>query len=612
MITIVQDKDTYIISFQYDADIVQMVKNVPGRTYIPNRKYWTIPQDRLGFFLVQLQGTPWEYDYRIYNEEQIDENDTLDATQVIPDVDLSGVPLYVAEGEELFPHQLDFMRFAIDHQRQNGMYGGFVLADSPGMGKTAEAMNLALYNKQFNNTEHCLIIACVNSAKYNWIYDIEKHTNGEYVPYLLGSRLKRDGTIKYDGSSADKLQDLNCGKMYGDLNGKPLPYFLIINIEAFHYSQRKKYLIRERLGVLINAGYIGMIIMDEAHRNCSAKSLSGKQLLKLKDTTSSVPVEWLPISGTPIVNKPTDAYTMLRLIGAHSYRSYYDWCQNFCIYGGFGEHTLLKYKNIPQLKQMLQGNMLRRVKDSSLGLPPKIHTVEYVENTPYQEKLYNALRKTAKEQKDTALASKEPASNFLKLRQVSGSPELVDDTLQIDSKYLAKNAKLTRLLDMVETIVENDEKVIIFSNWVQPLRTVYRFLAAKYKVCCYTGTMPIEDREKHKKVFLENPEYKIIIGTIGALGVSHNLPVASNVIFYDLPWNPATMEQAEDRGHRLDSTASILNIYSLIAKGTVDEIVYNIIMRKSGMSKYLVDNDMDFKANPELYDILLSMGNQKH
>lgn len=603
MITAVQNQEIYIIRFQYDPEIVKLVKNVPGRQYIPDKKYWTIPIDRLGFLITQLHGTAYESQFKVYSAENINENATLDATVGIPDIDLSNVPLYVKEGEHLFQHQLDFMKYAIDRQRR-GLYSGFILADEQGAGKTLEVMNLALYNRKFNHIKHCLIIACVNSAKYNWIYDIQKHTNGEEVPYLLGSRKRRDGRIILEGSSADKLQDLKCGHMYGDKEELPLPFFLVMNIEAIRMISSRHYHIRERLTTLINKGYIGMVVLDEVHHGLSATAKQGKEILKLKKDTSDSKVEWIPMTGTPIVNKPTDVFIPLKLVDGHTYKNYYSWCQNFCVYGGFGNYQIIAYKNIPELKQMLQANMLRRLKRDILDLPPKVRTVEYVENTAYQAKLYEQVVKDMIMHKDEIVSAVNPMVKFLKLRQVNGNPELIDNTLDVNTGYLTKNSKMTRLLDLVNSIISGGEKVVIFSNWVESLRTVYRFLAKDYKVCCFTGTMKSEDREAQKQRFIEDPECKILIGTVGALGTSHTLTVANNVIFYDLPWNQATIEQAEDRCHRTGTTNTV-NIYYLISQGTVDEKVYDIIMQKDGVSKYIVDNELSIKDNPQLFEFLL-------
>lgn len=608
MINVIQQGEVYIIKFPYDMGLINIVKSIPGRRWDPEHKYWTIPVDKLGFLIAQLRGTQYEEMLQVYSCEHINQNATIDSNSKasIPDIDISKLKLYVEDGQHLFSHQLDFMKYAIGRYQHN-RGSGFILADEMGAGKSLQAMNLALYKKKSHKIKHCLIIACVNSAKFNWVEDIKKHTNGEYIPYLLGSRLKRDGTIKY-GDSKEKLQDLMCGHMYGKKENPPLPFFLVMNIEALHMRKDRHYLIRERLTTLVNKGYIGMIILDEVHTNCSASSKSGRELLKLKKDTAGAFIEWLPMTGTPIVNKPTDVFIPLKLVDGHNYPNYHTWCQHFCVYGGFGGHNIIGYKNIPELKMLLQDNMLRRLKSEVLDLPPKIHTIEYVENTPYQEKLYKMVLGETLAHKDEILSALNPMVKLLKLRQVNGSPELIDPTLTVDKSYISKNSKMARLIDLVDMIISSEEKVVIFSNWVESLRTIYKFLASKYEVCCYTGTMDSTEREKHKQRFIADPDCKIMIGTVRALGVSHTLTVANNVIFYDLPWNPATMEQAEDRCHRA-GTNSTVNVYSIVTKDTVDEKVYKLIQDKDGISKYIVDNKLSFQNNPDLFNILF--GNNK-
>ena len=895
MITVVQDNDIYKIHFHYDANIVELVKEVPGRRFDGVNKYWTIPKDRLGFLLDKFKGTPYEHLVDVYNNENISENATLDATTNIPDIDISDVDHYVESGSKLFPHQLDFLKYAIDKQNHND-FSGFILADQMGCisgkckvvikeigkpstrkvtlqtlyklfqkdstiqikcmingrfgylpiktvaykgkkstvnikledteitctsdhliyseygwkaaedlivgdsvftngklvcpkcgtdkdlisykyskffgyckscmyserngckykdaeivriidkfgyvrlrgkstrtmpnyqklgptggiyehhqvwyentghivdttkevvhhkngiktdnrienlellsihdhnklhcdtktnhlyqfnenldfvvrgdtkiylvprlqkitkiesdisqdvydveidspdihnyicnniivhncGKTVEVLNLALYNRKRYGIQHCLIIVCLNSAKYNWASEITKHTNGQETPYILGSRIKRDGTINTDTSSADKLKDLMTGKMYGKEKGELLPFFIIMNIEAIRFKQQRHFAIREQLSLLCNNDYIGMIAVDEIHRNASAQSQNGRQLLELKKSLR-VPVEWIPMTGTPIVNKPTDVYVPLKLVDGHHFTSFYKWQQNFCVFGGFGDHEVLTYKNIPELKEWLQGKMLRRLKKDVLDLPEKLHTIEYVDNTPYQMQLYRTIVVDMLAHSEEIKASSNPAVKFLRLRQVNGCPELVDTELKVNKDYLAKNAKLQRLLELVVSIVENGEKVVIFSNWVETLRTIYRFLASRYKVCVFTGTMKQQDREAHKQKFINDPNYMILMGTTEALGVSHTLTVAHNVIFYDEPWNYAKFEQAEDRCHRAGTTSTV-NVYSLITRDTVDDKVHNMIMTKDGISKYIVDGQLDFKNNPQLVEILL-------
>lgn len=774
----IQEGDEYILRFRYDPQLIQLVKNVPGRQWHKDKKYWSIPRAHLGWLINEVKGTPYEHALQIQSEEHIDENASIDPTDpdAIPDIDISDVDLYVKEGSSLYNHQLAFLKYA-----KNKCKDGFILADDMGCitgdaiitvldynkivklsleqvydlylrkykyvygiqplsvlcyrdddnsgftfndvqkvkysgekavfklqlsngcsikatadhemltdhgyveldklhageniitnkgygeaiklsdgttksvyhgyaqvvsitdvgvrpvydivmknpyrnfvandivvhncGKTLEVINYALYQRKRYGYKHCLIVACVNLAKYSWQEDIRKHTNGAEQGYILGTRLKRDGTPKLNTTGNDKVEDITTGHMYGDPSAPELPYFIITNIEALGRTKVGKiFTLEESLIHMINAEQLNLIALDECHKNMSPQSTQGKVILDMKKRTGRY-AQWIPMTGTPIKNKPTDVFTPLKLVNGHEFKSFYLWSREFCIFGGYGDHQIVGYKNIPLLKELLQGHMIRRMKSEVLDLPPKIYYTEYVENTPYQWTLYNLIRDDLEEHREEILSSTNPLAAMLRLRQVNGSPEvarahlfLPDNALlcptEANEDYLKYNAKMKRLLELVDEILERDEKVVIFSNWAEPLRMIYRFVSQRCKTCCYVGSMSEEDREKHKRVFVNNPEYKAIVGTIGAMGVSVTLTVATNVIFYDDCWTPADKTQAEDRCNRIGSTEP-LKVYTLLSKYTVDERVYEILEEKRGISDFIVDGKLNLKKNPRLFDFLL-------
>ena len=604
-VLVTQVGEEYQIKFNYDAYLISLIKEIGGRRWNPDLKVWSIPKDKLGFFLNKIKGTVYESVTRIISDENLNENATLEPTTTIPDIDISNVPFYVKEGSSPYPHQLDFMKFAIDRELR-GKWSGFLCCDEQGLGKTLCTINLALYNKENYGFKHCLVICNVNTSKYNWRQEVIDATNGKMIGYILGSRIKRNGTISCEGGAA-KLEDLQNGTMYGDRNGEKLPFFLIINVEGLRTKVGRKYPVTEEIIKYINSGRLQMIAIDEIHKNMSPTSTQGKQILKIKQATGSR-VLWLPITGTPITKKPTDLFLPLKLTDVHQYKSFYIWSQNFCVYGGYGGYEVIGYKNIPQLKQMLQDNMIRRLKKDVLDLPPKIYFTEYVENTPYQQKLYAQIQADLIDHAESIVKLGNPLSKLIRLRQANGAPEILDPDIPIDSNYCKKyNAKYSRVFEILEDIHERDEKVIIFSNWVEPLRTLYRLLKKKYpKICTFTGTMNDRDRQKHKEVFMNNPEYWILLGTIGAAGTTHTFTSANNLIFLDEPFNASDKFQAEDRVHRIGTSKSI-NIHTLISKDTVDERVHNIVYSKAATSKYIVDGEMDFKSNPDLFYKLLGV-----
>lgn len=476
-------------------------------------------------------------------------------------------------------------------------------------GKTLETLNLAMYNKHHYGFKHCLIICCINSSKYNWIDDINKHIAPYNMAdgYILGTRLKKRGRsgYRYNTGTKERLEDLKTMKMFGN-SDKDIPYFIVTNIESIRAKQGRQYVIADAIIELVNKGLINMIAIDEVHKNVSPRSQQGKQILRIKKETRSN-VEWIPITGTPIVSRPTDVFLPLKLIDGHNFSSFYTWCKEFCIMGGYGGHDIIGYKNIPRLKTMLQANMIRRLKKDILDLPEKMQYVEYVENTSYQQGLYEDIEEEIFNDMDQIVGSMNPLVKFLRLRQINGSPELVDHDLPVDNNYIKHNAKLAWLLDKLEEIYDRGEKVIVFSNWVEVLRTLYKFVSQRYKTCCFTGTMSEEARQKHKRVFLNNPNYNVMLATIGAFGTTHSAPGVSNEIFYDTPWTYVDRLQAEDRIHGLSrgDKNSTANYYTVLTKDTVDERVWQIMYDKKNISGYIVDGELDIRNNPNLFMKLL-------
>lgn len=598
-INVIESDNVYEISFQYDPSVIELIKNVPGRRWNSEEKLWTIPSSNLGMLLNQFKGTMYEHSLNVYSSENIDVTPSLDVSVKIPDVDISDFEFQVAEGMNPYKHQLDFIKYA-----SNKAGKGFLLGDDMRLGKSLEVLNLALYRKQHNsNFKRCLIICNIATSRFNWIDDINKHIHSGECGYILGSRIKRNGDITYKDSK-EKLEDLELNRTYGKKGSDQLPFYIITNVESIRYKAGKSYPIAEAIIDMVNAGEINMIAIDEVHVNMSPQSMQGKVISKIfKDTLGNV--EWIPMSGTPVTKSPIDLYLPLKLVKGHSFKSYWAWCQHYCIYGGYGNHDIISFKNIPEIKIMLQMNMLRRLKSQVHDMPPKNRIIEYVENTGYQKKLYKEHQLDLMSRREAIIHSMNPMTELLILRQINGSPELVDKDIEIDSSYVKYNAKLQRLLDLIHEIVDiRQEKVIIYSNWVKPLQTLYKFISKEHKVCCFTGTMKEEVRQKHKRVFINNPNYKILIGTIGALGTAHTLTVANNVIFYDEPWNPDIRTQAEDRIYGLNTTKTA-NIYTILTKDTVDDRVHNILANKQMISDYMIDGDMSIRKNPQLFDMLL-------
>ena len=300
-------------------------------------------------------------------------------------------------------------------------------------------------------------------------------------------------------------------------------------------------------------------------------SQQGKALLKLQAETM------ISMTGTPLMNNPLDLYIHLRWLGYEKH-AYYSFKKHYCIFGGFGGYQVVGYRNLDQLKEQFEDIMLRRLKKDVLDLPDKIYTTEYVEMSPKQAKIYKEVSMEIKENIDKVTNAINPLAELIRLRQATGYTGILSSTIQ-------ESAKLDRLEELLDEIVSNGGKALIFSNWTAMTNPTFeRF--KRFNPAIITGET--KNRVEQQDKFMNDDTCKIIIGTIGAMGTGLTLTAGSTVIFLDEPWNRATREQAEDRAHRIGTKENV-NIIFLITKNTIDERIHDIVEQKGHLADMLVD-----------------------
>ena len=318
-----------------------------------------------------------------------------------------------------------------------------------------------------------------------------------------------------------------------------------------------------------------MISADECHKMKNPDSEQGEQFLRISAETQ------IAMTGTPIMNSPLDLFIILKWLGYEEH-SFWQFKSHFCRLGGYGGYEVVGYKNLDQLQRTLDKMMLRRLKSEVLDLPEKVYKVEYVEMGSKQRKIYNEVYDDIKKNIDKIISSTNPLSQLIRLRQATGYTGILSSTIE-------ESAKLDRLEEIIEDIVADGEKAIIFSNWTSMTDEVEKRLK-KYSPLVITGETSEQLRDLYVRQFQNDSSKKVMIGTIGALGTGLTLTSANNVIFIDEPWNMALREQAEDRAHRIGQNKSV-NIYFLLTKGTIDERIHTIVEEKGEISDYIVDKE---------------------
>jgi SNF2 family DNA or RNA helicase len=568
--------ESLFVSFDYSIEALENVKKLPEevRKYIPATRQWEV---NLAYFNQVIENyAGYEINLIGNVETQLPEPPEVKERATFIDTELGDFNFKTKP----FDHQVDGLMFGKKHPK-------FILGDEQGLGKTKQAIDLAVSRKgQF---KHCLIVCGVNSVKFNWLKEIQIHSNE--TGHILGSYINTKGQLKDDGPLEYRLDDLE-----SDLDD----FFLITNIETFRQGPKTKKpesmskqeqiqaKILDRVEELTRSGQIGMVIIDEIHKAKNPTSKQGKAIHRL------MPHYKMALTGTPLMNSPLDLYNLLKWLEVenHSFQQFRNY---YCTMGGYGGYEVQGYKNLEHLKNKLQGVMLRRLKKDALNLPPKIRQTEYVELEGSQAKLYKEIRDEIIDKIEELELSPNPLAVLTRLRQVTSYPQIL-------SEKIAESAKMERMEEMIEELVENDQKAIVFSNWSQ-VTTAAKKRLAKYNPAYIDGST--KDRMAEVEKFQNDPSCKVIIGTIGAMGTGLTLTAAQTVFFLDKPWNAALMEQCEDRAHRIGTTGTV-NIVSLVVEGSVDERIEELILEKADMSEALVDGKLNKLEKVQLIQRLLS------
>ena len=539
------DKSAFI-SFPYDEKLLGIIRTMPNRFWHSGAKQWEIPASKLQVLLPELGN----YDVEIIgNYKKPNKQPNL--------------PKGFTFKTKPFDHQIDGFNYGLTHDR-------FLIGDEMGLGKTKQVIDIAVAKKLTKGYSHCLIICGVNGLKWNWQQEVKVHSNEE--SWILGQKVTKNRTVI--GSNKDKLNDL--------LNIDNLPYFIITNVESLRDDK-----ICGAIKQLCDDGTIGMTAIDEIHKCKNAASQQGKAILKV------LPETRIAMTGTPLMNTPIDLFIVLKWLGYEKH-SLYQFKTHYCVMGGYGGYEIIGYRNLQALQESLNEIMIRRLKKEVLDLPDKIYSTEYVEMSSKQAVIYNEVREELRTNIDKIKMSNNPLAQLIRLRQATGYTGIL-------SNNIIESAKLDRLEEIVQDVVDNNEKCIVFSNWVEMTDPTAERLK-RFNPAVVTGKT--RDRVGEQDKFMTDSSCKVIIGTIGAMGTGLTLTAATTVIFLDSPWNRANKEQAEDRAHRI-GTKSNINIITLVCKNTIDERIEDLVYRKGAMADMLVDGEIT-NGRSEIIDFLLN------
>ncbi|MBN2825460.1 MAG: DEAD/DEAH box helicase, partial [Campylobacterales bacterium] len=350
----------------------------------------------------------------------------------------------------------------------------------------------------------------------------------------------------------------------------------------------------------LKAHHFEYIILDEAQKIKNPKAKMSVAIKKLKCNHR------LALSGTPIENHLGELWSIFSFVMP-------GFLDTYSLFKQFYQTPIEKEKNITrqaQLNKRLKPFIVRRTKEKvAHELPAKSEIIKYTQFESKQSKLYETIRVTMEQRVKEAISQKGLASShitildaLLKLRQVCCDPSL----LKIEeAQKLNESAKLTLFLDLVDELLEEGRKILVFSQFTSML-SILESEIKKRKIKYTKLTGATRKREEVIEEFTSG-KADIFLISLKAGGVGLNLTQADTVIHYDPWWNPAVENQATDRAYRIGQDKKVF-VYKLIVENTIEQKILELQKQKEALQQGIYEqdgeqNEISFKAD-ELLELL--------
>jgi SNF2 family DNA or RNA helicase len=259
-----------------------------------------------------------------------------------------------------------------------------------------------------------------------------------------------------------------------------------------------------------------------------------------------------------------------------------------------------------ELSKVISPFILRRKKSEVLlELPDKQEQIVFCKMTSQQEKLYLkvlAWVRTTILSHDVSEIEKDyinVLTALTRLRQVSNHPALIENSYRDKSEV---SGKMELLNELIQDAVENNRKILVFSQFAQMLKVISSSLQLKGISYEYLDGTTKNRRERIEN-FTNNEKIRVFLLTLKVGGIGLNLTAADTVIIVEPWWNPMAENQSIDRVYRIGQTKKVM-VYKLITKGTVEEKIMQLQDRKSNLFNKVVEGSQDVIAKLSISDIM--------
>lgn len=442
---------------------------------------------------------------------------------------------------KLFPYQKEGALFAVRAGRS-------LIADDMGLGKTVQAIAAAELLARLHGIEKVLVIS-PTSLKHQWKSEIESFT-GRTATVIEGLTPQRRAL--YQGDS----------------------FFKLINYDLVYRDSE-----------LIWEWGPDLIILDEAQRIKNWQTRTAQTVKRLDSPFAIV------LTGTPLENRIEELHSIMEFVDRHHLGPLYRFVHAHRVTDDVGK--VIGYQDLGNIRGSLKGVMIRRRKNEVLkDLPERIDKNFFVPMTPEQSAIHEEFAEmvaklVAKWRRYRFLSE----ADNLRLRIALANMRMAADNTYLVDKKTVHGPKLEELETLLrELVVEGDEKVVVFSQWLRMNELVEEVLARNgIGYVHLNGSVPSKERKELMVRFKEDALCRVFLST-DAGGVGLNLQSGSTVINMDIPWNPAILEQRIGRVHRMGQKRGV-RVINFISHNSIEERILDLIRFKKSLFAGALDEE---------------------
>lgn len=354
--------------------------------------------------------------------------------------------------------------------------------------------------------------------------------------------------------------------------------YVIINYEGIWRENERGTKIED----LLIEWHPDLVIFDESHRIKSPTSKQSKSAAKIAASARSR----LILTGTSITKSPLDVFAQFRAMNPDIFgNNWYAFKYTYGIWGGFGRYQLRGYRRLRELIEKVRNNTYRVKKEQCLDLPEKLfETVPVTLPDSIMDKYRQMAKDMIIEIEETHATAAIVLVKLLRLSQItSGFVKDVEGKVRV-----LDAAKLNTCMDLVDDLIVEDHKVVIFTRFTLDIERIAEALRKRrIRYAILSGSVPPKQRDSIVEAFHTQDDLKVFIAQIQAGSLGIDLTAADAAIFFSLDYNAANYWQAQDRLHRYGQTRKV-TYYHLVVPRTIDSVVLTVLREKGNVAETIL------------------------